>query len=783
MSIFQTKSDLPLKTQEEIDRILAIASAQRNSYETNFLASRSDYIYNEVLKRNEDDEIVSASGHTVPTGMSGFAKSAIFRKSNAVAGTKAIYENTGDSTTAVWNLMGEVSADDFSAVTQKYYVDGSRTDEYTADGTIMKPYKTIKSAQDAINTISATLLTTNALFETSKFVVHIAKGTYSDNITISTPRYLRYEMEGVIISGSISITQEQLGISDYYGKVEFVGSRSNRAEKGKCAKISGDITFNKSAYDSLAYDAFIGVEITGDIKYGATAGDGHGTWVLYLENTSFSDTSKSITTNFTTGGHCLLIETFGFNEIKSTLTGVIDLYDCNNTSFRNINITPANGCEIKNSKFTGSVSIVASKTLSIDANSYKSLLSRTPTLTGMTLVHLDYVNPTVGKEYFVDGSRTDSYTATGSIFAPFKTIATALTAINADSAIQQAIDPATYALQARYILNVTPGIYSDNLTIGNVKYLRINLNGAEISGNITYTTTMVGGTADQYYSKLEFFGGHGIRAEKGNSGRITGTITATRNNDSLSYVSFSGIDLAGNVKFTTQGTWVVHMHNTRVGAFFEGSTLNGGLVLLETTGWVEFTSAGHIANSADGSATTVSLYRVQNTEFDLINITPLTESLFFNCKFKSDVTVTAQTLYLDNNSYKSLIAQTENLTGATVSLLDDFKLSATAQEEIAGNVGGAISVATFLSFISSDAGGDAFTLASGTHLRQQKKIIFRTDGGGDAVVTGAFAGTANTLTFNDAGEYVLLEWNGTDWIALEIGSVLDLTNAPVLTTV
>ena len=115
--------------------------------------------------------------------------------------------------------------------------------------------------------------------------------------------------------------------------------------------------------------------------------------------------------------------------------------------------------------------------------------------------------------------------------------------------------------------------------------------------------------------------------------------------------------------------------------------------------------------------------------------------------------------------------------------MDDFQPAAAAQEEIAAATGGAISVATYLTFISTDGDADAFTLADGTVLRQRKKIIFRTDGGGNAVVTSKFAGTGNTLTFNDAGEYALLEWNGTDWIALELASVIDLTNAPVITTV
>jgi len=685
--------------------------------------------------------------------------------------------------------IGKISTTILANSSNKFYVDGSRTDTYTETGSILTPYKTILGAITAIQILANAqiALGTQVAYDTTRYTIEVAPGIYSDNLTIGNMKYLGIKLNGATISGTILNATTMVGgaVSDYYSKLEFIGSPSSRAYRGRCGLISGVMTFTRNN-DSLHYVNFTGVEVSNNVQFGTPTADTDGTFVVGLQNAYFSGSAKFISGYFTGASSNILIEAFSYNKILAHIAKQdgsatrASLYDCRDTYFDLINITPYENPTVKNCTFNSTTSIVASKTLSIDANSYKSLLAQSPTLTGMTISHLDYVNPTVLKEYFVDGNRTDSYTATGSIFAPFKTILAAITAINADSTIQQAVDPATYALQARYILNVAPGIYSDNLTIGNVKYLRINLNGAEISGNIAYDTTMVGGTADQYYSKLEFFGGNGIRAEKGNSGRITGTITGTRNNDSLTYVSFSGIDLVGNVKFTTQGTWVVHLHNTRVGAFFEGSSLNGGLVLLETTGWVEFTSAGHIANSADGSATTVSIYRAQNAEFDLINITPLTESIFYNCKFKSNVTITAQTIYIDANSYKSLLAQTETLTGATVSLMDDFLPAASAQEEIAGNVGGAISITKFLTFISSDAGGDAFTLAAGTAIRQQKKIIFRTDGGGDAVVTGAFAGAATTLTFNDAGECALLEWNGTDWIALELGSVIDLTNAPVI---
>jgi len=270
--------------------------------------------------------------------------------------------------------------------------------------------------------------------------------------------------------------------------------------------------------------------------------------------------------------------------------------------------------------------------------------------------------------FYVDGNRTDSYTADGSILRPYLTIDAALTVINAAALAHQTAS--TYA-QANYVVEVASGTYDEALTIGNVKNLRFNLHGVTISGNITYTTTMVGGTADNYYSRLEFAGATGNRPEKGTAGRITGTFTGTRNNDSLTYVSFAGIDIAGNMAFNTNGTWVVQMHSCMLSARF--SCGNAAIALLETTGHTIITGA--IAAAADGtSVTAVSLYNCQNTEFALINISNAAGSRVTNCTFKAATatTFTGGTLAIDANSYKTLLAATETLAGCTLSHLDNI---------------------------------------------------------------------------------------------------------------
>jgi|SRR3989344_1780844 len=112
---------------------------------------------------------------------------------------------------------------------------------------------------------------------------------------------------------------------------------------------------------------------------------------------------------------------------------------------------------------------------------------------------------------------------------------------------------------------------------------------------------------------------------------------------------------------------------------------------------------------------------------------------------------------------------TVNLMGATTNMFAVFIPDAN-QQTIAAGAGGAINVTSFYTDISTDAGGDAFTLANGTVVGQLKHIRLTTDGGGDGVVTGTFSG-GTTLTFNDANDEVFLMWNGAAWRAVELFGV------------
>lgn len=93
---------------------------------------------------------------------------------------------------------------------------------------------------------------------------------------------------------------------------------------------------------------------------------------------------------------------------------------------------------------------------------------------------------------------------------------------------------------------------------------------------------------------------------------------------------------------------------------------------------------------------------------------------------------------------------------------------ATDQEFIPAGTGGAINLTSYCTFISTDAGGDSFTLANGTIIGQLKKIYLFVDGGGDATITPVSLSGGTSIIMDDAADYVVLLWNGTAWVAIEV---------------
>jgi len=252
------------------------------------------------------------------------------------------------------------------------YVDGGRADIYTADGSMLKPYKTVLAALTVINA------------DTGKnWILNVASGTYSDNLTITGPRYLSIRGQGVTLSGTILINS---GVGTY-DRIEFVGISGDRPEKGPALTISGKITATRSD-DSLIYVNFSGCYVSGELETTTL-----GTWVLQYDKCRITG---AITGTFTRAGHeQILIESYGFNEFVGAITGWVSFYNCHDSDFySNITTTPYYESRFTNCSFGGSVSIIpvggaSSVVAYMDGYSYRSMLLRTPTLTGVTITRMD----------------------------------------------------------------------------------------------------------------------------------------------------------------------------------------------------------------------------------------------------------------------------------------------------------------------------------------------------------------------------------------------------------
>lgn len=92
---------------------------------------------------------------------------------------------------------------------------------------------------------------------------------------------------------------------------------------------------------------------------------------------------------------------------------------------------------------------------------------------------------------------------------------------------------------------------------------------------------------------------------------------------------------------------------------------------------------------------------------------------------------------------------------------------------------GAIPITNFYSTLDSNAGATTATLADGAVKGQLKKIQMIVDNG-DVVVTPANLSGGTTITFADAGDFALLVFDGTNWVAIELGNDADGATAPVL---
>ena len=84
---------------------------------------------------------------------------------------------------------------------------------------------------------------------------------------------------------------------------------------------------------------------------------------------------------------------------------------------------------------------------------------------------------------------------------------------------------------------------------------------------------------------------------------------------------------------------------------------------------------------------------------------------------------------------------------------------------------GAVNITSYHTLWTTTGAAQAATLANGVIKGQLKKITMAVDGG-DGVLTPANLGPGATITFNDVNDFVVLSWNGTDWVIIESAGIV-----------
>lgn len=314
------------------------------------------------------------------------------------SGTTITQRTAGDNVDLLTGSLSATTLGSTAMPNKNIYVDMSRTDTYTADGSILKPYKTILAALTVINADVG-----------KNWVMNVASGTYADNLTITGPRLLRIVGSGVTISGTILINS---GVGSY-DRIEFVGVDGFRAEKGPAMTISGKITAERTN-DSLIYVDFNGCLVSGEFE--ATTS---GTWVLQYQNCRITGAITGTLAVNTQLDNTILIESYGFNEFVGAITGIVSFYNCHDSDFYcAITTTPWYENRFSHCNFTSTVSIIpqvgASSVLTyVDDISAKALMLRSPTLTGVTISRMEYMT---GKGTDIASANDSVLTLTGKQF-------------------------------------------------------------------------------------------------------------------------------------------------------------------------------------------------------------------------------------------------------------------------------------------------------------------------------------------------------------------------------
>jgi len=385
-------------------------------------------------------------------------------------------------------------------VTNTLYVDNKRSDVYTENGSITKPFKTIQAAHDSIIGNSAT----------NRFEIKIADGVYyTEALSLSKSHITLSGTTGwsTRLSGAITITSPYLVFQNLrITSVVTLNMASHFAlEVVNCSVSTGDwnITATAPVGDEWfqVCGGYFGSSLiaTGIIALPKlyVAFWGGAIWknltlthcYLQIAGTEINENSNIFNLEIGTEAHIggVLSRLLTVNlKTGSTLyadAGFLGDITLNNTGGTLYKTTKA--IDIKNTP-AGTISATDVQAAIDELDTEKTTLSDvkadsdiSDALSKRHTRNLDeYLATPVKNILYVDGNRSDSYTADGSITKPFKKIQDAIDAVTSPSATN------------KYLIEISPGAYySDAITINKIytTFRSCGVQGARISGKITIT--------------------------------------------------------------------------------------------------------------------------------------------------------------------------------------------------------------------------------------------------------------------------------------------------------
>lgn len=309
------------------------------------------------------------------------------------------------------------------------------------------------------------------------------------------------------------------------------------------------------------------------------------------------------------------------------------------------------------------------------------------------------------KLLYVDGNRSDSYTADGTISKPFKTIGAATSQVitNNDGAL--------------YVVYVYPGTYTESISLNNAAFTRIafisssNTNGMMSNDAIPITS-------------------------------LAGDITSTSNNDQLKAMIFRGFDIQGNINLTGASNG---SNLCQYGCMFSSMMLystGAPAITLNNVGQVIFEHNGSAIQSGAGgvSLQNVGFFGVYTSFLNLGSVSIVTNS---GANKPSGFSAT------------SVQTSFGNLVGATT--IDAGSSLVQRYERVSGTISNSGSMtsinSTYQSVVTQNSGaswssnGDAMTALPVTTAITPSFNAYRFDKG--HFLNGAAAATNAMLVIND----------------------------------